>query len=366
MPCLYRLTGSAYFRAFRLCFSKMKLIPKSLFAAGLLLLSLAACTGEKSPDVAGVKAELPARRFDRDFAAIDTNNIQGSLQALQQKYPDFLNFYLDTLMGFGVRGNYANDNPPIREGVRVLLTHKDYRGVFDTVARHFPETKAAEEGLTKAYRYYRHYYPEAPEKRPLVFFTSNLSRYNAITYGDLLGVGLDMYLGPDYPFYRSVEIPDYMIRRLSPEYIPVDMMIALHRDRYPFDPEERTLIDLMIQRGQELYFLTKVLPQAPDSVRLGFSAAQLKWLQDNEANVYHVYVQNKLLHETNLLKTLRYVTEGPRELNISLEAPGNTGSWLGYRIFSAWMEKHKEMPLAKALEPKNGQQILQESGYKPR
>ncbi len=339
-----------------------------VFSKIILLLLLASCGGESAPDVSAVEVELPARRFDRDFAAMDTAKMGASLQTLQAKYPDFLNFYLDTLLGFGVRGNFADTALPVREGVRPLLTQKDYRGLFDTVARHFPDTKEAEKGILEAYRYYRHYYPDAPEKRPLTFFTSNLSRYSAITYGDLLGVGLDMYLGESYPFYRSVEIPDYMLRRLSPPFIPVDMMIALHRDRHPFDPENHTLLDLMVQRGQELYFLKKVLPQTPDSLRLGYTTAQLKWLEANETNVYHFYIQNKLLHETNLLRTVRFVTDGPRDMNISVspEAPGNTGSWIGFRIFSAWMDKHKDLPLAEALQPKSGQKVLEESGYKPR
>jgi hypothetical protein len=326
----------------------------------------AACGGNSAPDVSGVKVNLTARRFDRDFSAIDTTAVGAGLQRLQQQYPDFLNFYLDTLMGFGVRGRYVDTALPVREGVRVLLTQKDYRGLFDTVAAHFPDTKAAEAAITDAYRYYRHYVPQAPEQRPLVFFTSNLNRYNAITYENLLGIGLDMYLGPNYPFYRSVEIPDYMIRRLTPAYIPVDLMIALYREQHPFEPENQRLIDLMIQRGQELYFLTKVLPQTPDSIRLGYAGEQLHWLENNESYVYHFYIQKKLLHETNMLKVIRYVTDGPRDVAISAEAPGNTGSWIGFRIFSAWMDKHPDLPLAEALQPKDGQQILQESGYKPK
>ena len=343
------------FPAFRMC--------RALYVLPFLL--LVAC-GPKAPDVSGVKAELPARRFDRDFFAIDTNHTAAGLQALETKYPDFLNFYLDTLLGFGVQRHFSDTAGPIREGVRVLLTHKDYRGLFDTVGRHFPDTKKEEAAITTAYRYFRHYFPDAPEKRPLVFFTSNLSRYSAITYGDLIGVGLDMYLGKNYPYYSSVEIPQYMMGRLSPEYMPADVMISLFRDRYPYNPESHSLIDLMVQRGQELYYLEKVLPGAPDSIRLGYTGTQLKWLEENETQLYHFFTDRKLLHETNMLKVMRYVTEGPREAHMPAEAPGNTGSYIGYRIFKAWMEKQGDLPLAKALEPKNGQEVLQQSGYRPR
>jgi hypothetical protein len=334
--------------------------------AFFLLILLAACKGgTDAPDVSDIKARLSVRRYDQDLFAVDTNHIAEGLTRLKQKYPDFQDFYLDTLLGIPVNGQYDESSPAIREGVHALLTHHDYRGVFDSVKAHFPDTREVEDRLLKGYRYYRHYFPTAPEEKKVVFFSANLNRYAAITYGDMLGVGLDMYLGPQYPFYRAVEVPQYMTRRLTPQYIPVDAFISIHRDQHPFEAEDRSLLDMMIQKGQEQYFLEKVLPFEPDSVRFGLSSAHLQWCKDNEAQVFNYFASNKLLYETSTLKVLRYVNDGPRHASMPPESPGNVGTYVGYRIFKAWMEKHSDMPLDKAMARMEAQKVLQESHYKP-
>src|SRR5690606_36160204 len=104
------------------------------------LITFTGCTGGNEPDVSDIKVSLTSKRLDRDLAAIDTNQVAAGLQQLQDKYPGFLNFYLDTLMGFGVNGNFSDSNEAIALGVRSFLTHKDYRGLFDTVAKHYPDT----------------------------------------------------------------------------------------------------------------------------------------------------------------------------------------------------------------------------------
>jgi hypothetical protein len=345
----------------------MKSLLSKIAVVVSLCATLAGCGSAGAPDVSGVEAKITARRFDLDFAKLDTTALAGSLASLSQQYPEFLNFYLDTLLGFGVRGNYTDSSTAIKQSVRVLLTNKDYRGVFDSVRVHFPPAKTAEltAQIEKGYRYYRHYFPSAPAQRPLIYFTSNLSRYSAITYDKLLGVGLDMYLGENYPFYSAVDIPQYMQRRLTPAYIPVDIFRSIYTDAHPFEMEGRTLLDMMVQRGQEQYFLQKVLPFEADSIRLGMTAAQIEWCEANQGDLFYYFANHKLLYETELLKTTRYVTDGPAVQGLPAEAPGNVGTFIGYKIFSAWMEKQGTLKMEDALKPQEAQKLLQDSGYKP-
>lgn len=347
---------------FRMLFSRFFDIISSAF----LCVALASCGGSDAPDVNPANIKLSARRFDRDLAALDTANLAAGLRGLEQRYPDFLGFYLDTLMGFRVQGNYADSTAGIREGVRSFLTYPDYRGVFDTVAAHFPDTKKIEDDLRKGIAYYKHYFPQG-RVPSVVYFISGLNSWNAITYGDLLGIGLDMYLGKNYPFYAAVGIPVYTTRKLEPEYIPVDAFRTLYRDAYPFETDGRQLLRLMIERGKEQYFLQKVLPFVHDSLRLGYTAPQLEWCRENEASIYNFFIAQNLLYETNLQKILRHVTDGPTAVGFPAEAPGSVGTFMGLRIVEAWMDRHEDVTLAQLLSQTiDAQQFLQESGYKPR
>jgi hypothetical protein len=337
----------------------------------VLLLSLVGLAGcgdgeEKAPDVSGVKIDLKTYRFDQDLAAIDTNNVGGALTQLHQKYPDFLNFYLDTLMGFGILGNYSNDNPALSQAFRPYLLHKDYRGLFDTVNKHYPDTKDIDEQLTKGFKYLKHYIPTTPEPK-VVYMITWLGNWAAITYENILGIGLDMFLGPQYPYYKSRNIPDYMGNKLTKEYIPVAVFRAIYQDKAPFIMENRNLLDMMIQRGKELYFLAKVLPFVPEHVRLAYTPGQQEWCQQNEGQIYNFFVQQNLLYDNNWQKILRYVNDGPTSAGMAAESPGNTGSWLGLQIVKAYMSNYTEMSLEQLMkEQKDPQRFLQESRYKPK
>lgn len=337
-----------------------------LLVSALLALVFTACSGDKkTPDVSNIKVQVQSRRLDMDLARLDTNHLGNGLNALQQRYPDFLNFYLDTLMGFDIRGKFADETPGVREGLRIFLTHKDYRGLFDTVARHFPDTKKTEEQIGEGFRYMKHYFPEFREPG-IVYFISGLNSYSAITYDTLVGIGLDMYLGPRYPFYASVGIAAYISERFKPEYIPVDVFRVMYRDTHPFLMDDRNLLDMMLQRGKELYFLEKILPFTDDTLRLGFSKVQYDWCVANEANIYNMFIDRGLLYESNLQKVARYVNDGPTSAGFPRESPGNIGSFIGLQIVRQYVQEHPDVTLPALLRDKDPQRFLQESKYKPR
>ncbi len=347
---------------------RQNFLKHTLFLLVLTIIA-AACTGDKkgAPSLAKEpEIKLDTRRFDRDLAKLDTANIAQGLRELQQGYLDFLDFWLDDLMQFGIRGNYSQSNPAVNGDLRTFLTYKDYRGLFDTVAAHFPDTKAIEEPLGKGFRYYRHYYPGATIPR-IVYFVSGLNNWSVITVdSSLVGIGLDMYLGPDYPFYEAVQIPAYMREQLRPEAAPVNVFKAIYLDRHPFVPEDKTLLDMMVQRGKQQYFLSKVLPFVPEESYIGYTKGQLEWCRTNEAMIYNYFVKGNLLYEKNWTKILRYVNDGPQTAGMAEGSPGNIGSWLGAQIVHAYMDKHADMPMDSLFRNNDAQLILQEAQYKPR
>jgi hypothetical protein len=342
---------------------------KSLLLAvySFLIITVASCSDNgDAPDVSSEKVTLNTRRFDRDLAAIDTARIAQSLPALQQKYPDFLDFWLDNLMQFGVNGHYSDTAIGVREHLHTFLTYTDFRGLFDTVAVHYPDTKNIDEPLRKGFQYYKHYYPQRSVPK-IVYFISGLNNWSAITVDTtLLAIGLDMFLGEAYPFYKAVGIPDYMGIQLRPEAAPVFAFRAIYQDAHPFVAENRNLLDMMVQRGKEQYFLSKILPFLPDATRLGFTEAQAEWCSRNEPLVYNFFVKANMLYETNWGKVLRYVNDGPEAAGMPVESPGNVGTWLGWQIVKAYVAKHSNMSLEEVLNMNDAQRMLQESGYKPR
>lgn len=333
----------------------------------IICAGLGGCSPDsKDPDVSDREINLRSQRMEQDLYHLDTLKLADGLIYLKEKYPGFLDFYLDTLMGFGIQGAYTAGNPGIQEGLYPFLTHPDYRGVFDSVAARYPDIRPVEASLEKGFRHLLHYFPDYRIPR-IIYLVSGLNNWAVFTYDTIIGIGLDMYLGSSYPFYRSVGIPDYMSQRFSEEYITPNVFQAIYRDWYPFRAEGNPLLDMMIQRGKEQYFLKKTVPFIPENIRLGYTSQQLEWCKESEAAIYQFFVKDNLLYETNWQKILRYVNDGPNSAGMPPESPGNIGAWLGLRIVEAYMAQHPKTTLPELLRTETeAQRFLYESKYKPK
>jgi hypothetical protein len=340
---------------------------KASYLGLFALLFLFACGGntQKLPDVSAVKVQLNSQRLDKDLRTLDTNNLASGLLQLQKQYPDFLNFYLDTLMGFNIHNNIVDSNKGISEGLHSFLTYKDYVALFDTVAVHYPSTEAIEADLTKGFQYMLHYYPKYKVPR-LVYFVSGLANWGVVSYENILGIGLDMFLGEQYPFYKSVGQPDYMYINFRKESIAPSVFSTLYNDIHPFQDEEKTLLEMMLQKGKQQYFVEKMLPFVSLEDRIGYTKAQLDWCTQNEAMIYNFFLDNSLMFEKNWSKMRRFVVYGPNTSGMPAESPGNIGTWLGLQIVKSYVEKNPEADIETIFKEENAEQFLRKAKYKPR
>jgi len=339
----------------------------------VLMLIAGSCKNHDDHPGAAIKIDLKTSRFDVDLYGLDTNKIGPGLEQLHSKYPDFLNFYLDTLMGLGIRGNYNDTVAGIRQGLRIYLTYKDFVRLEDSIKTHFPDTKISETELTKGFQNMKYYFP-AFHVPKVYFVNTELNNLPAFTLDtSIIGVSLDMFLGDNFVPYTQVQIPNYLFPHIRPSYMPVSVFKVVYSSLYPYVQEDKVLLDLMLQRGKEFYYLHKMLPETPDSVIFGFTQKQVEWCNHNEAFIYNFFIHQNLLFEKELLKTIPYVNDGPFARGIGSAAdsekltPGNIGSWLGYRMISSYMDNHPDIPIKAMLDMKKEPNILlEEAKYKPK
>lgn len=337
-----------------------------IFVLSLHLLMAGLCSSCKNsarnhlPDVSGMDLPYTSFPFYKDFSALDTTRLETSLAALQQQYPDFLEFYLNQLVNVGV----PKEEQKTRQNLVYFLSHKDYRSLFDTVNIVFPDTKKYDKELLQAFRYAAYYDSSMVLPRQVYYFVSGLNLYTAVTHNDtILGIGLDMFLG-DYPPYAAVGIPDYALLRFTEENIPVWAMRAVYQNTYPDNTMDKNLLQLLLMKGKEQYFLSHTLPEVPEHIRLGFTPEQLAWCAENEALIYNFFIRQNLLYENNLQKTLRFVNDGPNTAGMPPESPGNIGSYIGSRMLHQYAAK-TGADMHTILEITDAQKMLELSRYKP-
>lgn len=298
--------------------------------------------------------------FYKDYIAIDTNHISESLEQLKKKYPNFLNIYLDKVMDLGGENQVLDTAKALSD----FLTYKDYRNLFDTVVAVFPNTAQQDKAIKTAFKNLKYNDSAFIIPSRVYYYISYLS-LAAFTESDtVLGIGLDMFLGQDFQPYSAVNIPKYATLQFTKENIPVWACRVVYQNRFPFNPENKNLLDLMIEKGKEIYFLKKCLPNIPERLFLGFTDKQMEWCKNNEVYIYNFFVQHQLLYETNLQDIMKYVQNGPNTSGFPPDAPGNLGTYIGWKIMTAYAGK-EEGTLESLLQNKDAAQILHKAKYKP-
>lgn len=337
-------------------------------ACGLFALLLTSCTGDaviEAPDVSHIEVPVEVRRFEQELFALDTQQLETELATLEARYPEFSEVYFTYVLG-------SRDAQRAPEGhvayVRGFLTHPAITYLYDTTQTVYPDLDMIREEFGQAFRYLQYYLPEVPT--PTV--TTFISEYTiaAFVYGDGdLGVGLDFFLGADYPYARynpnNPNFSAYLTRSFDRRHLVSKSLQPLIQDLVG-PPSGERLLDYMVNNGKQLYLARLLQPALPDSVLLEISQQQVDWLQDNELEIWAHFLKEDMLYSNDFQKFRKLVEYSPHSPGMPPEAPGRAANWTGMRIVEAFMQRHPDMSINELLGITDSQQILQASRYKPR
>ncbi len=323
-------------------------------------------SGDKTPNVSHIPVHVQITSFDHDFMTMDTLRIQDGLKKLEQKYPLFYPIYMNKIMQFHAReqrGKKIDEDSLVRQ----YITNKDIENLQEIIHQKFPPDKIKElqKELKKSFRYIKYYIPDfTPPK--VITFSSALSNYGAITIDSILGIGLDMFLGEDFPLYQKVSppYPSYLLHRFNENHLIPSCIKVIAQDQYP-PPSRGTLLAQMVAQGKILYFMDKVLPHTPDSLKINYTDRQMTWCKANEQFIWQYFIQKNLLFNKKPLTIRYYIGVAPTARGMPQEAPGNIGSWVGWQIVKAYMKKYPKTTLPQLMALKGNQDFLNKSGYQP-
>lgn len=333
-----------------------------IFSVLFFCLILFACKNKKpAPDVSNIKINVQLKRFDKDLFAIDTNNIQQSLNKLQQQYGSFLNDYLYNIM-------ILTPQPDtVAQKIKMFL--HDYNYVYNTAEKQFGNFDDAFNQIRKGLQYVKYYFPDYKTPANIITFIGPVEGYANVLTQSGLAVGLQLYLGKNFSVYSSEFItevyPDYQQRRFEPAYIPVNCMKNIVSDIFPEKNGSDPLVYQMIDAGKRLYLLDHFLPQLADSLKTGYTQQQLSGCYDNEADIWNYFVQNNLLFITDPIQVRDYMQDGPNTEVFGKASPGFIGQFIGWQIVKKWMSEHDKTTLPQLLTTPE-KQIYDEAKYKPR
>lgn len=344
---------------------------KKLYLPVLICILLTACGDkENAPDISRVKVDLKVERFDEAFFGIDTLQIDQSMNKVHQQYPSFLPIFLQNIIG-------------ITGPEQVKAFYRFYKPLFDSTQLIYKNFDPVKTQVEKAFRYVKYYFPDYKLPQSIVPVVGpmdsrqDLARmangeYTPNFIGpDLAGISLQFYLGKGFSWYNDQNFinnvaPLYRSRRFSKEYITADVMKLIADDLFPDKSSGRPLIEQMIGKGKQWWLLDKFMPEAPDSIRTGYTKSQLDWVIASEGLIWSYIAKNEDLYAIDPATIQTYIGEGPFTQGFDQElSPGNLGPWIGRQIVRKFESANPKLTIRQIMEA-TPKQILEEAKYKPK
>jgi len=339
---------------------------KQIYLIFLTSVLLTACGHSKKVDVSNIDVNVTIERFDHDMNAMETKSIAPQAAYMQKKYGAFYNDFMQRIIQVG-----STRDTGYFKTLREIFAAGAYDAVKPEVDSVFPNLDKENEELTDAFRHIKYYYPQIKLPKLYAYFsgfqvqTSNGDGYFAI--------GLDLFLGAHSKFYTASAItevfPHYVSRRFTPENITPRVVEGIAReDMFPEGDQDKSLLSKMIYNGKILYYMDKILPDEPDSLKIGYTTKQAKWCTDFKAQIWGYFLEEKLLYETDYNKIQKYLGEAPFTpgLGENNDAAPKLATWTGWQIVREYMDKHPEVTLRQLMVENDAQKILNGSKYRPK
>ncbi len=332
-----------------------------LIVTFLALIALSSCGGKNAPDVSGIKVEVPIVRFDKDFFSADTVHIMESLDAVDKKYPYFFADFIHNIVVGGTTDT-------IRELPFILNAYiRNSRPLYDSVQKKFPDLGNTAEQLKQGFQYVKYYFPEYQVPH-VVTYVGLIGDPSIALTKDALAIGLQMYLGKNFSAYNTIEaidkFPQYISRRFDAQYIPVNCFQNIGQDIYP-EKQGLTLIEQMVEKGKQWWLVDKFLPNAPDSLKTGFTQAQIDWCKKNEGLIWNYLITNNDIYTTDPSLIQNFIGEAPKTDGMPDASPGNIGQWMGWQIVQKFANDNSSFSIKKILQT-DPKKLFEGSKYKPK
>ena len=336
---------------------------KNLLLIIVIVLTISCNNNKNVPDVSSIKVDVNIKRFEQDFFKIDTNKIGNSLNEINKKYPSFLPDYLYKILGL---------TPPedtVIAQTKLFLKDSIYNNIYELAEKKFNNFNDTKKELTLALKLVKYYFPKYQPPTNVYTFIGPLDGVGtAITSDHSFAVGLQGYLGKDYPAYQLGYIvqtyPSYKSRRFEPQYISTNCIKNVIEEIFPNPSNGRPLVERIIEEGKRMYLLDALLPYTADTIKTGYTQSQLDQCYKNEKNIWAFFIQGNLLFEREPSLINPYVTDGPKTQELSETSPGNIGQFTGWQIVKAYMKSHQKLSMQELMQTPT-MNIFNEVSYNP-
>ncbi len=346
--------------------SVQNLITSLLFIT--FLIALQGCKKNRwEVDTSKVSLEIKLNRFENQLLALTDQNYAQGLKGLRSRYPDIIEAYTQYIFQLAPGDTQKADQvfrhyfiqKPYMDSLK-----RDVDGVFSPKV-----IDSVESELTSSFKRIHYFLPRDTIPRFSTVLTG--FGYQTFTFNHELCIGLDLFLGRNYRFYRAqnVEYAEYQIRRIEKPYLLPQVLKSYFGSKYDqSELTDRSLLSAMIYAGKQLYFCDVMAPNLADTLKTEYTTAQLKWCGEYEADIFKHFAGKNIFYSTDQGNRITYLSDGPFTNADGLpntSAP-RLGEWIGWQIVKSYMDKNPDVSLEQLFREKDAQMLFKKSRYKPK
>lgn len=326
-------------------------MPRLVRHLSILALALFASTLISGCSQSG-KTSIRFSRFERLLFDTPESQLQRALTDHRSEFDsELLNIYPENAQFMAQLSGFVSD--PIM------------RQIYDITDSCFHDLSAFEKELSSAMDKAQAICPSINYSRFYTMVTGTFDYSNRVFCNDHdLVISLDQYALPHMGRFSHFGCPSYLVHQSLKQYMLVDCMTAIARQHIVLPENEMTLLDYMIAEGKAIYFASQTLPDAADSILLRYTQDQCAWMEANEEHVWSYLLQNKLLFDNDHMRFHNFIDDAP-QTNAFRDSAPRTTDYIGWHIVSRYMKK-SGCSVQQLFEKNNSQEILNESGYRPK
>lgn len=200
-----------------------------------------------------------------------------------------------------------------------------------------------------------------------IFGIATPYRQSVMVCDSVIIIGLNHYLGPDYPGYASFE--GYIRSQKTVSRIAADVAEALIATTYPYAATDNpTVLSRLLYEGALMNAVATALPSETPAELLGYDDSEIDWVTQNESAIWQHLVSTDLLFSTDPATADRLVRPAPSTPAVNPAAPGRVGRFIGMRIVRSYLSANPDSTVESTLRPTfyNSLQTLKNASYFPR
>lgn len=340
----------------------MKILFKVL-ACGLIVNFLTSC-GHNQLEIDTSKVEqepILFKRLDKDVFLLTPENSQQKMVDYQKKYSTFYTRYVSSIVNNGGQVDSLYSQTLLR-----FINNQDIKNAYRDLTKSYSDNdiELLGDDVTEAVKRFKVFFPKRKTPKQFVTFMSGF-QYNVVYVDSTLGIGLDMYLGSNNEFYTMMQLPKFRTRTMNKEHVLSDAVRGWVITEFDNADPVNNLLNHMIFYGKIFYVCDALLPNVHDSIKMGYTTAQMQYLDKYEKNVWGFFAKDNKLYDNDLKLVSEFTSDGPFTRAISKECPPRVAMWLGRQIVKSYMEHNDDATLEELMNEKDAQKILSKSKYKP-